>query len=66
MVLKIRGKRRQNIFGGADGIRIYQRYENKGVLRCSLAFRLGASPRLLIQERPGAFLRSSVKKKSRD
>ena len=25
--------------GGADGIRIYQRYGNKGVLRCSLAFK---------------------------
>ena len=33
---------RQSVFdkaGGADGIRIYQRYGNKGVLRCSLAFK---------------------------
>ena len=25
-------------FGGRDGIRIYQQYDNKGVLRCDLAF----------------------------
>jgi hypothetical protein len=32
------GLKRRNKVGGADGIRIYQRYGNKGVLRCSLAF----------------------------
>ena len=34
-----KGSRRNHVnFGGADGIRIHQRYGNKGVLRCSPAF----------------------------